>query len=275
MRLNPSSFPNTDYTITEFPRPALRRVPNSPVVVFDDTFGTKTKEMIEMMYEAKGVGLAAPQIGLNENLFVYNPSGDVDSKSMERIVCNPTVIKYSEEVDVEKEGCLSLRSDDCAGMVARSLWIETEYQDESGYKVRRRLKGFEARVFQHEYDHLKGILCYDRYAPEDRETVQVNIDTLLGLYTGDDARVEPDSEQAMAMQPRPLTTKHMPPLPLETEEDSDVDSTAKTTKPKSGFGAGGFGAGRKKKAGIKKEKEKKKKNKKPRNGAFSSNPTFK
>ena len=145
MRLNPTSFKGTDYVITEYPRPSLRRVPNNPITEFDDTFQAKTQEMLMIMYESKGVGLAAPQIGLSENIFVYNPS---DSKSMERVVCNPSITKYSEEIIVEKEGCLSLRSDECSGQVARSKWIETEYQNELGQKVRRRLKDFEARVFQ-------------------------------------------------------------------------------------------------------------------------------
>ena len=114
MRLNPTSFQGTDFVITEFPRPSLRRVPNAPITVFDDAFQAKTQEMLSIMYEAKGVGLAAPQIGLNENLFVYNPS---DSKSMQRVVCNPKITKYSEEVVVEEEGCLSLRSDECSGQV--------------------------------------------------------------------------------------------------------------------------------------------------------------
>jgi peptide deformylase len=274
MRLNPTSFQGTDYTITEFPRPALRRVSNVPIEEFDDRFKAKTQEMIGMMYEAKGVGLAAPQIGVNENFFVYNPSGsnDINSKNMERVVCNPTITEYSKEVDVEKEGCLSLRSDDCAGQVARSIWIETVYQNELGQKVRRRLKGFEARVFQHEYDHLKGILCYDRFPPEDREEVQKSIDFLLGLYTDDDALIEPDSEEAQTMQPRPLSAKRMPPLQLETD-----DEVEEVPKKQSGFGvggaSGGFGAGGgKKTAGKKKEKKKKVK---ARNGNFSSNPTFK
>lgn len=277
MRLNPTSFKGSDYTITEFPRPALRRVPNTPIAIFDDQFQQKTQQMMDMMYQAKGVGLAAPQIGLNENLFVYNPTGEqnANSKHMERVVCNPAITKYSKEVDVEKEGCLSLRSDDCAGHVARSIWIEVEYQNELGQKVRRRLKGFEARVFQHEYDHLKGILCYDRFPPEDREAVQANIDKLLGLYTDDDALVEPDSEQVQSMQPRPLTAKRIMP-PLESEdgdeaEGGEKEATMKTTKPKGGFGTGS-GGGSGKKAGKKVEKQKKVK---ARNGAFSSNPTFK
>lgn len=278
MRLNPTSFTGTDYTITEFPRPALRRVPNAPIAVFDDRFQAKTQEMFGIMYQAKGVGLAAPQIGLNDNLFVYNPSSDPNSKNMERVVCNPTITKYSTEVDVEKEGCLSLRSDDCAGQVARSVWIETEYQNELGQKVRRRLKGFEARVFQHEYDHLKGILCYDRFPPEDREAVQKSIEYLLGLYTDDDAQVEPDLKEVRVMQPRPLSARRMPPLQLETGGEADADEAPKeATQPvKSGFGgaSGGFGAGggRDKKSGNKTEKKKKVK---VRNGSYSSNPTFK
>lgn len=268
MRLNPTSFPGTDYIISEFPRPALRRVPNTPITTFDDQFSAKTQEMLGIMYEAKGVGLAAPQIGVNEDFFVYNPS---DSKNMERIVCNPSITKYSEEVIVEKEGCLSLRSDDCAGQVARSTWIETQYQNELGQQVRRRLKGFEARVFQHEYDHLKGILCWDRFPPEDREAVQQNINFLLGLYTEEDAQIEPDDQEEKAMQPRPLSAKWMPPLEtevqVEDEEDEDdvAEKNKKATKPSGGFGAGGG----KKTAGKKKKKVK------TRNAALSTDPRYK
>ena len=227
--------------------------------------------MLGIMYEAKGVGLAAPQIGLNEDLFVYNPS---DSKNMERVVCNPTITKYSEEVIVEEEGCLSLRSDECAGQVARSTWIETEYLNELGQKVRRRLNGFEARVFQHEYDHLKGILCYDRFPPEDREAVQKGIDNLLGLYTGDDAILEPDAQEAKAIQPRPLSARWMPPLEEETEEKEDDDALFPKKGMTKGASAGGFGAGGGVKTNKGQKKEKKKKAK-PRNAAFSDNPKFK
>ncbi|KAL7552018.1 hypothetical protein ACHAWF_015246 [Thalassiosira exigua] len=274
MRLNPTSFTGTDYVISEFPRPSLRRVPNEPILLFDDALQAKTQQMLNIMYEAKGVGLAAPQISLNENIFVYNPS---DSKKMQRIVCNPTITKYSDEVIVEQEGCLSLRSDDCAGQVARSSWIETEYQNELGQKVRRRLKDFEARVFQHEYDHLKGILCYDRFPPEDREVVKRGIDNLLGLYTDDDAETEPDANEFKAIQPRPLSSRWMPPLELETESAPEDEKEELLAGRKGGFGArgrkntGGFGAG----GGSKKAGKKKEKKPKVGNGAYSDNPKFK
>mmetsp|Transcript_11548 Transcript_11548/g.17865 ORF Transcript_11548/g.17865 Transcript_11548/m.17865 type:complete len:328 (+) Transcript_11548:3-986(+) len=266
MRLNPTSFEGTDFTITEFPRPSLRRVPNAPIVEFGDSFQAKAEEMLGVMYEAKGVGIAAPQVGLNEGFFVYNP---FDSKDMARIVCNPTITKYSKEVTVEEEGCLSLRSDDCSGQVSRSNWIETEYQNELGQKVRRRLKDFEARVFQHEYDHLKGILCYDRFPPEDREAVQKNIDMLMGLYDADDASVELDAATAEAMQPRPLSAKWMPPLDVEEIEEEAAPKKKKASKPS---GAGGFGAGG---GGSKTKKKDKKKKVKTRNALRSSDPRFK
>ena len=270
MRLNPTSFKGTDYIIAEFPQPSLRRVPNAPIAAFDVKFEAKTQEMLSIMYEAKGVGLAAPQVGLNEDFFVYNPS---DSKNMERVVCNPTITKYAEEIVVDNEGCLSLRSDDCAGQVARSKWIETEYQNELGQKVRRRLKDFEARVFQHEYDHLRGILCYDRFPPEDREAVQESINRLLGLYDSDDALIEPSADEFGAMQPRPLSSRWMPPLESEAEKDDDGDEISfatpkkEVTKPSGGFGAGGGG---KKSPGKKKGPKKK-----VRDASRSSDPRFK
>jgi peptide deformylase len=260
MRLNPTSFEGTRFTITEFPRPALRFVPNNPVENFDATLLVRAQEMILVMYQAKGVGLAAPQVGLNEMLFVYNPSGDPNSKSMERIVCNPTITEYSKETEIQEEACLSLRSDYCPGSVSRASWIQVQYQNELGQLIRRRLKGFEARVFQHEYDHLQGILCWDRFPPEDRKAVQANINKLLTLYPEKDARMDADPQQLQAMQPPPLlSAKKMPPLEKMEESGEPIDDD-KTTPVvakarKTGFGdPSGFGAG----ASSKKAKPKKK-----------------
>ena len=232
------SFPGTPYTITEYPRPALRRIPNADIVDFDDpAFSKKTAHMITIMYAAKGVGLAAPQIGLNENLFVYNPSGDPEYKTMERIVCNPIISEYSTDIEVEEEACLSLLPDDIAGHVARAAWIQVEYQNELGQQVKRRLKGFEARVFQHEYDHLKGILCYDRFPPEDREAAQENINKLLGSYTESDAMKDPDTDAVASLQPLRLTARQMP--PLDPPESDKAEKKKNQPVAKSGFGSGG------------------------------------
>ena len=253
MRLNPTSFEGTNYVITEFPRPALRRVPNAPIETFDDALVQKTKEMFTVMYGCKGVGLAAPQIGLNEMLFVSNPSGDIDMKNMERVVCNPVITEYSKEVDVEEEACLSLRSDFCPGLVARFSWIQVEYQNELGQKIRRRLKGFEARVFQHEYDHLMGILCYDRFPPENRQAIRANIEELLKAYPEKDALVDPVPKQYDAMKPPPLTARQMA-LLLEEENEAEAPKKKKAAPAKTGFGGAG--------SSSQKSKTKKKRNKK-------------
>ena len=160
MRLNPTSFEGSDMAITEYPMPVLRRS-NQPIEEFDDDLRQTATEMISIMYQARGVGLAAPQVGIGKQLFVYNPTGKPEDKNFERVVCNPIIKEYSKETDVEEEGCLSSLSDGCAGCVCRACSIMVEYQNELGQKTMRRLKGFEARVFQHEYDHINGILHFD------------------------------------------------------------------------------------------------------------------
>ncbi|CAB9525345.1 Peptide deformylase [Seminavis robusta] len=253
MRMNPTSFDGSNFVITEFPRPALRRVPNAPVERFDKELESLAEEMISVMYQANGVGLAAPQVGLNDMMFVYNPSGDPEVKAMERVVCNPKIVEYSTETEVEEEACLSFRSDDCPGSVARSSWIQVVYQNELGQQIRRRLKGFEARVFQHEYDHLLGLLCWDRFPPEDREAVKANIDKLLGLYPEEDAVIDPHPDQLKIMQPPPLTARRMPPL----EAEGEPEKKTAAPKAKTGFGApGGFGGGSKSKRAKKKKAKK-------------------
>jgi peptide deformylase len=223
---------------------------------FDDaSFAAKTQHMIAIMYAAKGVGLAAPQIGLNENLFVYNPSGDAEYKAMERVVCNPTITEYSSSVEVEEEACLSMLPDDIAGHVARAAWIQVQYQNEMGQQVRRRLKGFEARVFQHEYDHLKGILCYDRFPPQDREAAQENVDKLMGLYTESDAQPYPDPETLHKLQPAPLS--QMPSLDSFTCAARADASQKEIKKEPMVVAKAGFGGGNAKKAPSKKKKRRK------------------
>ena len=274
MRLNPTKFDGSDMTIVEYPRPILR-LPNAPITKFfkdDPDFKQICTEMISIMYQASGVGLAAPQIGLNLMLFVYNPTGDPKEKSFERIVCNPIIKEYSKETDIEEEGCLSSRSDDCPGLVERSKYIMVEYQNEVGQKIIRRLKGFEARVFQHEYDHLQGILHFDRFHPNDKERNIKILQTLINAYNasgdGDEGPplLDPDPKIFQTIQPPPLTAGRMPPIPTKKTDDDDDDEGGKKTKvkkEKTGFGGGGAttttsgfgGSGGGKNTGKKKKKK--------------------
>eukprot|EP00546_Thalassionema_frauenfeldii_P012104 CAMPEP_0178916626 /NCGR_PEP_ID=MMETSP0786-20121207/12760_1 /TAXON_ID=186022 /ORGANISM="Thalassionema frauenfeldii, Strain CCMP 1798" /LENGTH=236 /DNA_ID=CAMNT_0020590015 /DNA_START=212 /DNA_END=925 /DNA_ORIENTATION=- len=232
-------------TITEYPNPVLRQLGRD---IEATEFGTPTfcklcDEMISIMYQASGVGLAAPQVGLALRLFVYNPTGDAKNSDLERVVVNPKILDYSDDVELEDEGCLSSRSGQCQGCVCRASSIMVEYVNHlNGAKIRKKLKGFEARVFQHEYDHIEGILHFDRFCPEDRETIQPQLDALIADYSKDDAILEPDAARQAELQPMPLPRKGwLPPQMQAAVQNTQTKVNKKLKKGKSG--GGGFGGG--------------------------------
>ena len=233
---NPEKFERSDLTITEWPLPVLRNT-NNPVEDFDDDFRSLCSEMMDVMYQADGVGLASTQVGIDKRFFVYNPTGDRSRKDFEVIVANPNIFEYSEQTETDEEGCLSSRSEECAGRVTRSSWIWVEYQDEEGRQKRKKLKGFEARVFQHEYDHIEGVLHFDRFSEKDRARIQPTLDLLLEAH-GPGGITELSDEKKAALQP-PLTAGRMP---------SMVEAAAPKKKKKKpvSAGFGGFGGGKKK-----------------------------
>jgi len=233
MRLNPESFEGSDMTITEYPNPVLR-TRGADITEFDDKLRQTCTEMFSIMYQAIGVGLAAPQVDLSLRMFVYNPSGDAKLKMLEKVVCNPTILEYSTATDVEDEGCLSSRSDCCDGKVCRAKELMVEYQDERGKTVKRRIRGFEARVFQHEYDHIEGVLHLDRFSDDDRTRIQPELDIMVAQYKGDDGILEITPEVRKALKP-PVRSGRMPPM----EEGPAVEpASEKSAAPKMGFGGG-------------------------------------
>ena len=90
---------------------------------------------------------------------------------------NPQIVEFSEAKDVEIEGCLSFPN--MNGKVERSKWIKVEAQNLKGKKIKKKFKGWEARIFQHEYDHLDGVVYIDRLDEEDRSEVQPVLDELV------------------------------------------------------------------------------------------------
>ena len=97
-------------------------------------------------------------MGRSLRLFVYNtdPQAPGALKTLgERVVANPKIVEYSAETEVGAEGCLSLRAECCRGDVRRASWVAVEYQDEVGAVQRKQLRGFEAVVFQNQYDKLQ------------------------------------------------------------------------------------------------------------------------
>eukprot|EP00547_Thalassionema_nitzschioides_P007240 CAMPEP_0194221524 /NCGR_PEP_ID=MMETSP0156-20130528/30777_1 /TAXON_ID=33649 /ORGANISM="Thalassionema nitzschioides, Strain L26-B" /LENGTH=238 /DNA_ID=CAMNT_0038951959 /DNA_START=238 /DNA_END=954 /DNA_ORIENTATION=- len=234
-------------SITEYPHPVLRKLADDiePSELGTSDFLKLCDEMISIMYQASGVGLAAPQVGLSKRLFVYNHLGDPNKPEFERIIVNPTILEYSDGVELEDEGCLSSRSGQCQGCVCRASSVMVEYVDPvNGGKIRKRLNGFEARVFQHEYDHIDGILHFDRFCPEDRTAIQPKLDELLAAYTKDDGILEPDTTRYANLQPIPLPKKGwLPPVVESMALSAKNKANKKKTKKGKTSGGGGFGGG--------------------------------
>jgi len=112
------------------------------------------KKMREIMIQGKGIGLAANQIGLDKQIFVMGPGNDFFA------FINPKITKYSKEIEEMEEGCLSVPGK--AGIVSRPVAVEIKGFNEKGEKIKMKFDGVFARICQHEYDHLQGILFIDK-----------------------------------------------------------------------------------------------------------------
>jgi peptide deformylase len=148
--------------VRQFGDPVLR-TPAAPIEVFDDALREEADRMAELMVEARGVGLAAPQIGRLRRLVVIEPDPEEPAVAL----INPDITWRSEEEEVGQEGCLSIG--EIVVPVSRAVSIHVHAQDVSGDPVEIDAEGFVARVIQHEVDHLDGILIIDRTGPEERK----------------------------------------------------------------------------------------------------------
>jgi len=145
--------------IVKYPHPALRH-PAKPVASLDGAMRRIVAQMLELMYEHKGLGLAAPQVGLPYQLFVMNVKGDPKETGEQRIYINPLISEKKGTVEAE-EGCLSFP--DLFQRVRRARQIRVMAYDERGEPIDRVLTDLEARVVQHETDHLHGKLFIDYF----------------------------------------------------------------------------------------------------------------
>ena len=130
------------------------------VEVFDDDLERLVERMTELMHEANGVGLAATQVGVLRRLFVFVDDAD------DRVIVNPTITKRSKDVEIDDEGCLSLR--EVLVPVERAKSVTIEGVDTKGEPVTFELELPASRVVQHELDHLDGVLIIDRTDDESR-----------------------------------------------------------------------------------------------------------
>jgi peptide deformylase len=163
--------------IRQYPDPVLR-MPANEVEDVDDSVTALAERMTKLMQEARGVGLAANQVGVLRRILVYQTADEEPVT----VLVNPRLVSASEEREVGEEGCLSLGAASVVVPVERSVAISVEATSGDGEPVTVEAEGLEARVIQHELDHLDGVLTIDRTTPDDRRgaLAQLRPQPLLG-----------------------------------------------------------------------------------------------
>ena len=156
-------------TIVTLPEPVLRRKAR-PITAFDKNLQTLIDDMIDTMREAPGVGLAAPQVGISERLIVIEyaeppeePEGAEEHREVKPklyVMINPEIVKTSEEKVLGVEGCLSIPG--LVGEVERFEKVQVKGLNRRGQPMKVKAEGWLARIFQHEIDHINGIVFPDR-----------------------------------------------------------------------------------------------------------------
>jgi peptide deformylase len=131
--------------------------------------------MFDLMYEHRGVGLAANQVDLPYRLFVVNESGDYEQPGEERVFINPVLSGFKGQVE-DEEGCLSIPG--VYGQVMRAERVTVNAYDLAGQEFRGEVEGLLARIVQHETDHLDGRLFIDRLSPTEAADVREKLEEL-------------------------------------------------------------------------------------------------
>lgn len=162
--------------VIEYPDPLLKKK-SKPVEKVDDELRKLIDDMFDTMYKNKGVGLAAPQVGVLKRVIVADPTQDTEGKNGNPTpFINPEIIWHSEEVICEKEGCLSVPEQ--SSEVERYAEVKVRYLDYDGNKQEIHAEGYLAIILQHEIDHLDGILYIDRISRLKRNVLLKKLDKL-------------------------------------------------------------------------------------------------
>jgi len=158
--------------IVHYPDSSLRRKAE-PIAEVTDEVRAVAAKMLALMREHRGVGLAGPQVGLPWRLFVANPTGHADD---DRVYINPVLREPTRYTDRAEEGCLSIP--DVRGPITRPVGITIEAIDERGEPFTDTSEDLPARIWQHETDHLDGVLILDRMTPGDLRVNRRAIESL-------------------------------------------------------------------------------------------------
>ena len=147
--------------VLKYPNPILRRG-GVDVTEFDDELAKTARAMLDTMYSYRGVGLAAPQVGIELKLLVLNPEGDPANTELEMVMVNPKILSR-KKLEYGEEGCLSFPG--IYAEVERHHTIRVQYRNLAGEALEAKVEDFLARVILHEIDHLQGVLFVDRLSP--------------------------------------------------------------------------------------------------------------
>ena len=160
------------------PNELLRQKANKLINITSDDIKI-ANQMMDTMIKAPGVGLAANQVGILKQIITINFEDKENDKRANYILFNPSIIEYSEEKVIMEEGCLSLPEQ--YADIERPKKIFLEYIDENEKNIKKEIDGYEARILQHEIDHLSGILFVDYLSSLKRNIIIKKVKKLKNL----------------------------------------------------------------------------------------------
>jgi peptide deformylase len=165
-----------EFSLSLYPEPVLRKVAQ-PVAQFDERLRATVAAMFERMRASRGVGLAAPQVGLNQRILVLNPTGEPQD---DLALVNVSILERSGALTSFEEGCLSFP--EIYAEVKRPERCKVVFHSPTGERIERDFEGFPSRIVQHEYDHLEGVLLVDRMSPADKARHKAALAALVERY---------------------------------------------------------------------------------------------
>jgi peptide deformylase len=165
-----------EFSLTLYPDPLLRQQA-LPVTAFDEELRAIVAAMYERMEKSKGVGLAAPQVGLKSRILVLNPTGE---RKDDLALINPEIVARSGPDTLFDEGCLSFPG--IYAEIRRPERCTVRARDVEGRPIEAEYSGFQSRIIQHEYDHLEGVLLVDRMSPADKLRNRTALEELVARF---------------------------------------------------------------------------------------------
>jgi len=165
-----------EFSLTLYPDPLLRQQALA-VTAFDEELRAIVAAMFERMEQSKGVGLAAPQVGLKSRILVLNPTGE---RKDDLALINPEIVARSGPDTLFDEGCLSFPG--IYAEIRRPERCTVRARDVEGRPIEAEYSGFQSRIIQHEYDHLEGVLLVDRMSPADKLRNRTALEELVARF---------------------------------------------------------------------------------------------